>query len=146
MTFGEVLALPNGHELRRKSWNTSYLSVSLTTQGILIKYMREGTAYYRLSLNDIAYLLGGNDWETLADLRERNKRRDERIKKLRKGVYVSHEQCNIRCVITRKNGDIVDIEAAPYAGDDDSRYDHCVGGCSQFIGSDNLSLVEHVTG
>ena len=148
MTFGEVLALTNGHELRRRHWSTSYINVSLAPQagGILIKYVREGAIYNRLSLSDISYLLGGNDWETMADLRERNKRRDERVKKLRKGVFISREQCNIRCVVTRKQGDIVEIEPAPYEDDFNDESDGCAGGCSQFIASDSLNLVEHVTG
>ena len=150
MTFVDALAASSmfgGHKVRKLRWRNSHLSVSISPQGdIVIKYMMEGTTRHRMDNNYIMQLLKGDDWETLEECNQRNARREERMRKLRKGVFVSREQCNIRCVITRRQGEIVEIEPAPYEGDPNDERDGCGGGCSQFTGSGSLNLVEHVTG
>ena len=147
MTFVEVLREPDqASGIRRKSWRMSYLTVLCRSENIIITYMLNG--YEQTSLDGISAfsLLAGNDWETIAARDKRIAQKEERIKKLRKGVFVSHENCNIRCVITSKRGDHVLLTPAPYEDDPiDEPSQHCRGQCAQYLASEYLNLLEHVT-
>ena len=149
MTFQQILMetgglAPRNCQPRRRSWTRSYLDVTLSTHGdLVIKYFMDGVSRRDLfGIRGVGQLLSGNDWETKDDFDKRVVQREERIRKLRKGVFVTHEACNIRCVVIRKYTELVEIQPAPY---EDDEGDNCFGGgCTLFVGDDRLNLVEHI--